>query len=165
MQHAVFSSGVPTQPPHSMREVRVSNQGLNLCPLHWKGDFFFFNFINFTYFGLCWVFIAAHRLAPAVESRVYSLSRGAQASHCSGFSCCGVRALGAQASVVGMQGVSSSVACGIFGDQGSNSCLLHWQADSLSLSHQGSPIQPFTMNLSMQLFWNLEACWKLLHTN
>ena len=30
-------------------------------------------------------------------------------------------------------------ACGIFPDQGSNLCLLHWQADSLPLSHQGSP--------------------------
>ena len=27
-----------------------------------------------------------------------------------------------------------------FLDQGSNACLLHWQADSLPLSHQGSPI-------------------------
>ena len=27
------------------------------------------------------------------------------------------------------------MACGILPDQGSNSCLLHWQVDSLSLSH------------------------------
>ena len=32
-----------------------------------------------------------------------------------------------------------SAACGIFLDQGSNPCILHWQADSLPLSHQGSP--------------------------
>ena len=32
------------------------------------------------------------------------------------------------------------MACGIFPDQGPNPCLLHWQADSLPLSHQGSPI-------------------------
>ena len=32
-----------------------------------------------------------------------------------------------------------SVACGIFPDQGSNPWVLHWQADSLPLSHQGSP--------------------------
>ena len=30
------------------------------------------------------------------------------------------------------------MACGIFPDQGSNQHLLHWQADSLSLSNQGS---------------------------
>ena len=28
---------------------------------------------------------------------------------------------------------------GIFLTQGSNLCLLHWQADSLTMSHQGSP--------------------------
>ena len=28
----------------------------------------------------------------------------------------------------------------LFPDQGSNLCLLHWQADSLPLSHQGSPL-------------------------
>ena len=33
---------------------------------------------------------------------------------------------------------SCPVACGIFPDQGSNPCLLHWQADSLPLDHQGS---------------------------
>ena len=30
--------------------------------------------------------------------------------------------------------------CGIFLNQGLNPCLLQWQADSLPLSHQGSPI-------------------------
>ena len=29
--------------------------------------------------------------------------------------------------------------CGIFPDPGLNPCLLHWQANSLPLSHQGSP--------------------------
>ena len=69
---------------------------------------------------------------------------GAQASHCGGFSCCGAQALGMQASVVVAHGLSScgswalecrlnsmvhglscSVACGIFPDQGSNPCPLH----------------------------------------
>ena len=35
--------------------------------------------------------------------------------------------------------LSCSMACGIFPDQGSNPCFLHWPADSLPLSHQGSP--------------------------
>ena len=34
---------------------------------------------------------------------------------------------------------SRSAACGIFPDQGSNPCPLHWQADSQPLRHQGSP--------------------------
>ena len=39
----------------------------------------------------------------------------------------------------GMQTLSCSAACGIFSDQGSNPCPLHWQADSQPLCHQGSP--------------------------
>ena len=35
-----------------------------------------------------------------------------------------------------VHGLSRCMACGL--DQGSNPCLLHWQADSLPLSHQGS---------------------------
>ena len=38
-----------------------------------------------------------------------------------------------------MHGRSYSAACGIFPGQGLNLCLLHWQVDSLPLSHQGSP--------------------------
>ena len=34
---------------------------------------------------------------------------------------------------------SHSAACGIFPNQGSNPCALHWQADSQPLRHQGSP--------------------------
>ena len=37
-------------------------------------------------------------------------------------------------------GPSCSAACGIFPDQGSNPCPLHWQADSQPLRHQGSPV-------------------------
>ena len=62
---------------------------------------------------------------------------------------CGAQALGVRASVVVARGLSSvarglqsagsvvvahglscSVPCGIFPDQGSNPCPLHWQADS-----------------------------------
>ena len=42
-------------------------------------------------------------------------------------------------SIVVVPGLSSSSACGIFVDQELNPCLLHWQVDSLLLSHQGSP--------------------------
>ena len=43
---------------------------------------------------------------------------------------CGAWALVAQASVVVAHGLSCSEARGIFRDQGSNLCLLHWQVDS-----------------------------------
>ena len=37
--------------------------------------------------------------------------------------------------LLGLQALTSD-ACGIFPDQGSNPCPLHWQADSLPVSHQ-----------------------------
>ena len=43
-------------------------------------------------------------------------------------------------SVVVAHGLICSAACGIFLDQGSNPCPLHWQADSQPLRHQGSPM-------------------------
>ena len=64
---------------------------------------------------------------------------------------CGVQDLGYMGSVVVVPRLQSkglifvahelpfSMACGISPDQGSNLCLLHWQADSLSLGHQGIP--------------------------
>ena len=51
-------------------------------------------------------------------------------------------------SVVVAYGLSCSAACGIFPDQGSNLCLLHWQADSYPLHHQGRPYNdPFISTL------------------
>ena len=46
-------------------------------------------------------------------------------------------------SVVVAHRLSCSAACGILLDQGSNLCLLHWQADSLPLSYQGSLLLSF----------------------
>ena len=51
---------------------------------------------------------------------------------------CRVWALGDWASVAVTHGLSFSVARGIFPDQGSNLCPLHWQGNILPLS-QGSP--------------------------
>ena len=36
-------------------------------------------------------------------------------------------------------GLSCGEACGVFPDRELNMCLLRWQVDSSSLSHQGSP--------------------------
>ena len=55
---------------------------------------------------------------------------GVQASHCSSFSCCETQTL--------KHRLRGSKARGIFLDQGLTPCLLHWQADSLPLSHQKS---------------------------
>ena len=54
-------------------------------------------------------------------------------------------------SVVVAHGPSCSAACGIFPDQGSNPCPLHWQADSQPLRHQGSPGGMFNVQLKRKV--------------
>ena len=102
--------------------------------------YFFLNkFIYlFIYFWLCWVFVSVRGLSLVAASGGHSSSR------CTGLSLSqplllwstGSRRAG---SVVVAHGPSCSAACGIFRDQGSNPCPLHWQADSQPLRHQGSP--------------------------
>jgi len=99
---------------------------------------------------LSWVFIFARGLSlVAVTGRL--LCSGSQTSHCSGFSCCRAQALEhlgfnsrglsalARGSAAAGHRHSCCEACGIFPVQGSTPRLLHWQAGSLPLSHQGSP--------------------------
>ena len=99
---------------------------------------FFFNlFILFIYFWPHCVFVAACGLSLVAVSGGYSsvqctgfslrwlLLLWSTGSRHKGFSICGVRA-----SVVVAHGLSCSAACGIFPDQGSNPCPLHWQAYS-----------------------------------
>ena len=77
-----------------------------------------------------------HRLSLAAVSRGYSLAMVPRALHCSGFSSFRAQAQSMWASVVGAHRPCCPVACGIFPDQGLNSCPLHWQVDSWSLNHQ-----------------------------
>ena len=75
------------------------------------------------------LFIAVHGLLISVASLVVE----------HGLQMCGLQQLWHAGSVVVVHGLSCSAACGIFLDQGSNPCPLHWQADSQPLHHQGSP--------------------------
>ena len=103
-------------------------------------DIFFLSFkiYLFIYLWLCWVFVSVRGLSLVEASGGHSSSR------CAGLSLSrplllwstGSRRAG---SVVVAHGPSCSTACGIFPDQGSNPCPLHWQADSQPLHHQGSP--------------------------
>ena len=96
----------------------------------------------FIYFWLCWVFVSVRGL-PLVAA-----IGGHSSSRCAGLSLSwplllrgtGPRRAG---SVVVAHGPSCSAACGIFPEQGSNPCPLHWQADSQPLRHQGSPIMQY----------------------
>ena len=102
---------------------------------------FFLNFIYFylfILFLLCWVFVSVRGLSLVAASGGHSSSR------CAGLSLSRplpLRSTGSRraGSVVVVHGPSCFAACGIFPDQGSNPCALHWQADSQPLRHQGSP--------------------------
>ena len=89
--------------------------------------FFFFNsFIYlFIYLWLCWVFVSVRGLSLVAASGGHSSSR------CAGLSLSWplvLRSTGSRraGSAIVAHGPSCSVACGIFPDQGSNSCPLHW---------------------------------------
>ena len=102
----------------------------------------------FIYFRPCWVFIAAWPLSSCGKRGLLS-GCGVWASHSSdsfvaeqgprgawtsvvaarGLCSCGSRAL-STGSVAVAPGLSHSMACGIYSDQGSNPSRLHWQAGS-----------------------------------
>ena len=101
---------------------------LDLCMAAWsliletnaffkKNKFIYFIYI---YFWLHWVFVAVRGLLIAVSSLV--------AEH--GLQVRGLQQLWPLGSVVVAHGLSCSAACGIFPNQGSNPCPLHWQVDS-----------------------------------
>ena len=128
-----------------------------------KGNFLKFIYLLFIYFWLCRVFVSVRGLS------LVAASGGHASSRCAGLSLSrplllrstGSRRAGAGAgSVVVAHGPSCSVACGIFPDQGSNPCPLHWQADSQPLRHQGSPICGFDSIkiINSGIGWKINYC-------
>ena len=100
-----------------------------------RGKDFLFIYL-FIYFWLCWVFVCARAFSSCGGGGHSSL-------RCTGLSLSRPHLLRGTSSrragsVVVAHGLSCSAACGIFPDQGSNPCALHWQADSQPLRHQGS---------------------------
>ena len=69
------------------------------------------------------LFVVVRGLLIVVASRCRARPLGARASV---VVACGLSSCG---SVVVVHGLSCSVACGIFADQGSNPCPLHWQVE------------------------------------
>ena len=124
-------------------------------PVHMRSRYCFFFYYNlFIYlfiFGCAGSLLLCGLFSSCGEWGLLS-GCGAWASHCGGFSCCGAPAPGAWASVVAAHGLSScgspalehrlnscawpscSEASRIFPDQGSNPCLLCWQANFLPVS-------------------------------
>ena len=120
-----------------------------------KNDSSFNSFLIylFIYLRLCWVFVSVRGLSLVVASGGHSLSR------CAGLSLSRPRSLRSTGSrragsAIVAHGLSCSAACGIFPDQGSNPCLLHWQADSQPLRRQGSP--------NSSLFYSLHFCRQIV---
>ena len=112
------------------------------CKLMFMPHFFFNFFFFYIYLWLCSVFVSVRGFSPVVASGGHS------SSQCAGLSLSRpllLRSTGSRraGSVIVAHGPSCSMACGMFRDQGSNPCPLHWQADSQPLRHQGSPIPHF----------------------
>ena len=122
-----------------------------------------FSIIIIIIFWLCWVFVSVRGLS------LVAASGGHSSSWCAGLSLSRpllLRSTGSRraGSVAVAHGLSCSVACGIFPDQGSNPCPLHWQADSQPLRHQGSPrLQYFCSTIidfhSQGHFMVQSGCW------
>ena len=103
-----------------------------------EAQFFVFVFVFMAVLGLCFCARAFSSCGKC----------GPPSSRCTGLSLSWPLLLRSTSSrragsVVVAHGPSCSAACGIFPDQGSNPCPLHWQVDSQPLRHQGSPEAQF----------------------
>ena len=101
-------------------------------------DNFWFSRVNDSYLPLPWslIYVWLHWVFAAAWA--FSSCR-VRASRCSGFSVAEPGPQDSWASVAVTHGLSCPAACGIFLDQGSSLCPLHWQVGSYPLWHQGSP--------------------------
>ena len=139
----------------------------NLHPFPFFFLFFFVFFFNFIYLFLAVLGLCCYSgfFSSCGEWGLLS-GCGARASHCAGFSCCRAQALGtwtsvvvahglkSTGSIVVVHGLSCSMACGIFPDQGWNPPLLHCQAESSSLSSQGS-LSILISKIEMEVNWRM----------
>ena len=91
-------------------------------------------FFFFICLWLCWVFVAVCWLFSNCSEQGLLFGCGAWASHCGGFSC-----WGAQTSAAPYHLGSSRTRV--------QTRLLHWQADYLPLSHWGSPVNVYWIDL------------------
>ena len=127
-------------------------------PELWDNAFlcFFFNVFIFKKFWLCWIFVAVCGFSPVVERGL--LCCGAWASHWVAFLVAehGLEVHRLQwlqhlGSAVVAHGLSCSVACGIFLDQGSNLCSLHW--GFLSTGPPGKSSTVLSRHVCVNLLW------------
>ena len=106
----------------------------------------------------CFSLVVVRGCYPSLRCVGFSCC-GAQAPGRVGFSSCSPQALGHRLNSCGAHGPSCSEACGIFLDQGSNPCLLHWQVDSTAEppgKPQHSLLQGISLSLNSPLVWTFE---------
>ena len=106
------------------------------------------SFIYLFIFGCAGVFVAAWGLCLVGASRDCSslFVEGCGASLRSGFSCCRALRLSSCGAWAWFH-----LPCGVFPEQGSNLCPLHWQAESQPLEHPASPPMDSICNSYSQL--------------
>ena len=104
-------------------------------------------FFGFCFFLILFIYLFIYGCVGSsflCRLSLVAVSGGDSSSRCAGLSLSRpllLRSTGSRraGSVIVAHGPSCSAACGIFPNQGSNPCSLHWQADSQPLHHQGSP--------------------------
>ena len=121
-----------------------------ICVKCYFAVFFLKKLFIYLFLWLCWVFVSVRGLS------IVAASGGHSSSRCAGLSLSRpllLRGTGSRraGSAIVTHGPSRSTVCGVFPDQGSNPCPLHWQADSQPLRHQGSPILQFWFVFSQWL--------------
>ena len=107
--------------PKSFFPSKITQSSLLISHTQWSTSA-----IDFFFFWPCWVIAASggYFLAAVREPLIVMASL-------------------VEESVVVAHRLSCLMACRILPDQESNLCLLHWQTDSLPLSHQGSPVDSY----------------------
>ena len=131
---ATLSVGISQRPPFLRKLPGIQGS---------HGSFFFFLNMYIKLYLLIYLYLAELGLPCCAGCSLAVLRRGYSLAVLRGFLTAvaslvehGLRHTG---SIVVVHRLSCSAAHGTFPDQGWNLCLLHWQVDSLPLSHQGSP--------------------------
>ena len=131
--------------------------------------FFLINSYSIYYFFIFYLFLAVLGLRFVQGLPLVAASGGHSSSRCAGLSPSRplpLRGTGSRraGSAVVAHGPSCSAACGIFPDQGSNPCPLHWQADSQPLRHKGNPWQYFVIR-NLRAFLIILKALKMYSSN
>ena len=104
--------------------------------------------ISYINFWLCWVSLLRRLFSRCSEQKLLQLP-------CVGLSFWCFLLLGSTGSGAVVHGRSGFTVCGIFLDQGSNLCLLSWQANPLPLKHQGARVRVCVLKCSCVFTWTV----------